>query len=172
MLQCLGEDPNREGLMATPERFASAMLDITNGYSKNLTDLGNRAIFEENSQLVMVKDIEICSLCEHHMLPFIGKIHIGYVPNGQVLGLSKLARIADMFSRRLQVQERLTENVALAIESILKPRGVGVVIEATHMCMIMRGVKTSNAVTTTKWMTGILHVDPAAKQEFYSLLNR
>ncbi|KAL4912604.1 GTP cyclohydrolase 1 [Aspergillus aurantiobrunneus] len=172
MLQCLGEDPNREGLVATPERFASVMLDITEGYSKNLTDLGERAIFEENSQFVIVKDIEICSLCEHHILPFIGKIHIGYVPNGQVLGLSKLARIADMFSRRLQVQERLTENVALAIESILKPRGVGVVIEATHMCMIMRGVKKSNAVTTTKWMTGILDVDPAAKQEFYSLLNR
>lgn len=109
--------------------------------------------------------------CVFKLLTFL-KIHIGYVPNGQVLGLSKLARIADMFSRRLQVQERLTENVALAIESILKPRGVGVVIEATHMCMIMRGVKKSNAVTTTKWMTGILHVDPAAKQEFYSLLNR
>ncbi|KAL3479395.1 GTP cyclohydrolase 1 1 [Aspergillus californicus] len=172
MLQCLGEDPTREGLVATPERFASAMLYLTEGYSQDPSDVVKNAIFKENSQLVLVKDIEICSLCEHHMLPFIGKIHIGYVPNNRVLGLSKLARIASIFSRRLQVQERLTENVALAIESILKPHGVGVIIEATHMCMIMRGVKKSNAVATTKWMTGVLQEDTAAKKEFYSLLNR
>ncbi|KAL4817027.1 GTP cyclohydrolase 1 [Aspergillus spinulosporus] len=171
MLQCLGEDPDREGLLKTPERFASAMMFLTKGYSENLTDVLNAAIFTENSQLVLAKDIELSSLCEHHLLPFQGKIHIGYIPNGRVLGISKLARIAEVFARRLQVQERLTQEIAHAIQDILEPRGVGVIIQASHTCMSMRGVEKPGVVTTTCCMTGVLLRDDTTKQDFYSMLN-
>ncbi|KAL3433674.1 GTP cyclohydrolase 1 [Aspergillus tetrazonus] len=171
MLQCLGEDPDREGLQNTPERFASAMLFLTKGYSENLTDVINGAIFTESSQLVLAKDIELSSLCEHHLLPFQGKIHIGYIPNGRVLGLSKLARIAEVYARRLQVQERLTQEIAHAIQDSLNPRGVGVIIQASHTCMIMRGVEKPGTVATTCYMTGVFLQDNTAKQDFYSLLS-
>jgi GTP cyclohydrolase I len=188
MIECLGDNPDREGLVHTPERYAKAMLELTRGYSDNPTDLVNDAIFNEDGQLVIVQDINFFSLCEHHVLPFVGKvwydeasllfeysrflkIHIGYIPNGKVLGLSKFARIAEAYSRRLQVQERLTKEVADEIEKILTPLGVAVVIEATHFCMSMRGVKKPGAVTKTTWMSGLLKKDKAARQEFYALLN-
>ncbi|KAL2782575.1 hypothetical protein BJX66DRAFT_320324 [Aspergillus keveii] len=171
MIECFGDNPDREGLVLTPARYATAMLDLTKGYFDNPTDLVNNAIFNEDGQLVIVKDINFFSLCEHHLLPFVGKIHIGYIPNGKVLGLSKFARIAEAYSQRLQVQERLTKEVADAIEKILTPLGVAVIIEATHFCMIMRGVKKLGAVTKTAWMSGLLKNDTGAREEFYALLN-
>ncbi|KAJ5575661.1 hypothetical protein N7535_002587 [Penicillium sp. DV-2018c] len=173
ILECIGEDPEREGLRETPERYAKAMLYFTKGYEENVRDLVNGAVFhEDHDELVMVKDIDVFSLCEHHMVPFTGKMHIGYIPDRRVLGLSKLARLAEMFSRRLQVQERLTKQVALAISEVLKPRGVAVVMESSHLCMVMRGVQKVNSTTTTSCMLGCMRSSAKTREEFLTLLNR
>ncbi|KAJ5104678.1 hypothetical protein NUU61_002025 [Penicillium alfredii] len=173
ILECVGEDPEREGLRETPERYAKAMLYFTKGYEENVRDLVNGAVFhEDHDELVIVKDIDVFSLCEHHMVPFSGKMHIGYIPDRRVLGLSKLARLAEMFSRRLQVQERLTKQVALAISEVLKPRGVGVVMESAHLCMVMRGVQKVSSTTTTSCMLGCMRSSAKTREEFLTLLNR
>ncbi|KAI2464065.1 GTP cyclohydrolase 1 [Annulohypoxylon bovei var. microspora] len=171
VLPQIGEDPDREGLVKTPDRCAKALLFLTKGYSESIEEVVNDAIFSvDTHELVIVRDIDIFSLCEHHMLPFMGKIHIGYIPDGRVLGLSKLARIAEVYARRLQVQERLTGQVAAAIDKVLSPLGVAVVIECTHMCMVMRGVHKPGTVTVTQSMTGFLKDDLQQQQQFYTLL--
>ncbi|KAE8446516.1 GTP cyclohydrolase 1 [Mollisiaceae sp. DMI_Dod_QoI] len=175
ILECLGEDPEREGLLGTPERYAKAMLFFTKGYQENVRDIVNDAIFHEgHNELVIVKDIEVFSLCEHHMVPFTGKMHIGYIPDRNVIGLSKLPRIADMFSRRLQIQERLTKDVAHAIMEVLKPQGVAVVMESSHLCMVMRGVEKTSATTITSCVLGCIEKREKTRNEFFSLvgLNR
>ncbi|MEO7456329.1 MAG: GTP cyclohydrolase I FolE [Gemmatimonadaceae bacterium] len=171
-LSMLGEDPDREGLVKTPERVAKAMAFLTRGYAMSVADVVGSALFEEEHEnMVMVRDIELYSLCEHHMLPFFGKAHVAYIPNGRIVGLSKLPRLVDMFARRLQVQERLTEQVAKAIEDVLAPRGVGVVIEAYHMCMMMRGVEKQNSRTITSALRGVFRDDAKTRDEFLRLAN-
>lgn len=170
ILKDLGEDPNREGLVDTPRRAAEAMLYFTKGYQQNISDLVNEAIFSEDyDEIVMVKDIDMFSLCEHHLVPFIGKVTVGYIPNKKVVGLSKIARIVEMYSRRLQIQERLTRQIAYALVDAIQPTGVGVVIEASHMCMVMRGVQKIGAKTVTSYMTGVFRDDPKSRQEFLTL---
>jgi GTP cyclohydrolase I len=169
-LALIGEDPEREGLVRTPERVAKAMEFLTSGYATTVEDVVGSALFEEEHEnMVMVRDIELYSLCEHHMLPFFGKAHIAYIPNGKIVGLSKLPRIVEIFARRLQVQERLTEQVAKAIDEALAPRGVGVVIEAFHMCMMMRGVEKQNSRTITSALRGVFRDDAKTRDEFLRL---
>ena len=169
-LGLLGEDPTREGLLKTPHRVAESMLWLTRGYEMDVAAVVGDAVFaEEHQSMVMVRDIELYSLCEHHMLPFFGKAHIAYIPDGRIVGLSKLPRIVDMFARRLQVQERLTEQVAIAIQEVLKPVGVGVVIEAYHLCMMMRGVEKQNSKTITSALRGSFRDDAKTRDEFLRL---
>ncbi|MDT8406835.1 MAG: GTP cyclohydrolase I FolE [Methylococcales bacterium] len=173
IIEAIGEDLNREGLIDTPKRAASAFQFLTAGYQKNLEQVLNNAIFQADTKdMVIVKDIELYSLCEHHLLPFIGKCHIGYIPNGKVLGLSKLARVVDMYARRLQIQEKLTKQIADAIEQAVNAKGVAVVIEAKHLCMMMRGVEKQNSVMTTSVMTGIFRNEISTRSEFLNLINR
>ena len=172
-LALLGEDPDREGLRRTPERVAASLTWLTRGYGQSVQDVVGDAVFEEEHEgMVMVRDIELYSMCEHHMLPFFGRAHIAYIPDGRVVGLSKLPRIVEMFSRRLQVQERLTEQVAEAIQNVLKPRGVGVVIEAMHLCMMMRGVEKQNSRTITSALRGEFRDCPMTRDEFLRLANQ
>ena len=169
-LELLGEDPARDGLARTPERVAKSLHWLTRGYAMNVESVVGDAVFEEEHEsMVMVRDIELYSLCEHHMLPFFGKAHIGYIPDGRIVGLSKLPRIVEVFARRLQVQERLTEQVAQAIEDVLQPRGVGVVIEAVHLCMMMRGVEKQNSSTITSALRGQFRDCPMTRDEFLRL---
>ncbi len=173
IIAAIGEDVTREGLVDTPKRAAKAFKFLNNGYEKNLTDVLNGAIFQADTEdMVIVKNIELYSLCEHHLLPFIGKCHIAYLPHGKVLGLSKLARIVDMYARRLQIQEKLTKQIADAVDTAVNARGVAVVIEAKHLCMMMRGVEKQNSVMTTSVMTGIFRENISTRSEFLSLINR
>lgn len=173
MLAELGEDTARDGLLKTPERVARSLAFLTRGYQMDPRDVIGDAIFEAKyDEMVLVKDVEIYSLCEHHLLPFFGRCHIAYLPGEKIVGLSKLARLADVYARRLQVQERLTTDIATAIQDILQPKGVGVVIEARHLCMMMRGVEKQSSVMTTSCMLGIFRSDARTRSEFLSLIGR
>jgi len=171
VIKGIGEDPNREGLLKTPERVAKAMQFLTKGYDQDPDQIVQQAIFhEEYSEMVIVKDIELYSLCEHHMLPFFGKAHVAYIPNGKIVGLSKIPRVVDAYARRLQVQERLTIEVRDCIQRTLNPKGVAVVIEAEHMCMQMRGVQKQNSATTSSAFTGLFMTNDSTRKEFINLV--
>jgi len=173
MLRALGEDPDREGLLRTPERVEKSLGFLTQGYERDPVAIVNDALFAVSyDEMVIVRDIEVFSLCEHHMLPFYGKAHVAYIPDGKVLGLSKVARLVDMYARRLQVQERLTVQIAQTIQDVVKPRGVGVVIEARHFCMIMRGVEKQNSEAVTSCMLGAFRTESKTRDELLSLLRR
>jgi GTP cyclohydrolase I len=169
-LELLGEDPEREGLLKTPQRVANSMTFLTEGYSSSAEEVVGKGIFkEEHDNMIMVRDIELYSLCEHHMLPFFGKAHVAYIPNGKIVGLSKIPRIVDVYARRLQVQERLTEEIADGLCRVVNPSGVGVVIEAFHLCMMMRGVQKQNSKTITSALRGAFREDPKTRDEFLRL---
>jgi GTP cyclohydrolase IA len=173
MLVRLGEDPNREGLTATPERVRKAMQYLTTGYNQDPEALLKGALFTVNyDEMVIVKDIEMFSLCEHHMLPFFGKVHVAYIPNGRVIGLSKIPRLIEIFSRRLQIQERLTTQIAETIQQVIEPQGVGVVIEARHLCMMMRGVEKQHSAAVTSSMLGVFRQEEETRSEFLSLIRQ
>ena len=167
IITAVGEDANREGLLDTPKRAAKAMEYLTQGYRQTLEEITNNAIFTSDADdMVLIQDIELYSMCEHHLLPFIGRCHIAYIPNGKVLGLSKFARIVDMYARRFQIQEQLTHQIAKAVEEITGAKGVGVIVEAKHMCMMMRGVQKATAETVTSAMLGVFRHDPKTRDEF------
>jgi len=171
LLETIGEDPSREGLRNTPRRASEALRFLTKGYTQDVREVINGAIFEEEANhMIILKDIEVYSLCEHHMLPFFGKCHIGYIPRGKVFGVSKLARLVDLFARRLQLQERLTNQIASVIEETIRPEGVGVVIEARHLCMMMRGVQKQNSKMSTSAMLGTFRSNEATRLEFLQLI--
>jgi GTP cyclohydrolase I len=171
LLEGVGEDPEREGLVKTPERVARSLRFLTRGYRQDPEQLLKKAVFTEAyDEMVLVKDIDIYSMCEHHMLPFFGKAHVAYIPDGKIVGLSKIPRVVEVFARRLQVQERLTQQIRDAIQNVLAPRGVGVVIEATHMCMVMRGVEKQNSLTTTSAMSGEFLTNQSTRSEFLRLI--
>ncbi|QCS51116.1 MULTISPECIES: GTP cyclohydrolase I FolE [Cyanophyceae] len=171
LLLGLGEDPDREGLRDTPKRLVKALKFLTSGYHQSLDELLNGAVFHENTnEMVLVRDIDLFSSCEHHILPILGRAHVAYIPNGKVIGLSKIARICEMYARRLQVQERLTQQIADALHGLLQPQGVAVVVEATHMCMVMRGVEKPGSWTVTSSMQGIFADNDATRQEFMELI--
>ena len=173
ILAAIGEDPDREGLQRTPERVEKALRFLTQGYAQDADRLLNQALFSVcYDEMVIIKEIDVFSLCEHHLLPFFGKAHVAYIPDGKVVGLSKIPRLVDMFARRLQVQERLTVQIAEAISEKVKPRGVGVVIEAMHFCMIMRGVEKQNSVAVTSCMLGAFREQQQTREEFLALINR
>ncbi|WP_405285774.1 GTP cyclohydrolase I FolE [Gaopeijia maritima] len=170
MIRRLGDDPEREGMLKTPERVEKAMRFLTHGYETTAEAVVGDALFEEHhNNMVLVKDIEMYSLCEHHLLPFFGKVHVAYIPNGRIMGLSKTARLVEVYCRRFQVQERLTEQVAQALWDVVEPQGVGVIVEAHHLCMMMRGVEKQNSVTITSAMRGVFLDDPATREEFLHL---
>jgi GTP cyclohydrolase I len=170
VLVALGEDPDRQGLVKTPERVEGSLRFLTQGYGQSVADAVGDAVFEESHQsMIMVRDIELYSLCEHHLLPFFGRAHVAYVPNGKIMGLSKVARIVDVFARRLQVQERLTDEIADAVMDVIRPHGVGVVIEAAHLCMMMRGVQKQNSRTVTSALKGAFRDDARTRDEFLRL---
>ena len=172
ILETIGEDPSRGGLLDTPARAAKAMSFLTRGYGETLEQVVNNALFDsETSEMILVQDIELYSMCEHHMLPFIGKCHVAYVPTGKVLGLSKVARIVDMYARRLQIQENLTKQIAEAIQEVTEASGVGVIIEAQHMCMMMRGVEKQNSKMKTSVMLGSFRDNQITRMEFLSLIS-
>lgn len=172
LLEALGEDSGREGLLRTPGRVAKSLEFLCQGYKQNVDDILNGAVFSEKySEMVLVKDIDLFSLCEHHLLPFFGKAHVAYIPQGKIVGLSKIPRIVELFSRRLQVQERLTQQIAETLFDVLNPEGVGVVIEARHMCMMMRGVEKQNSVATTSAMLGSFRDDAKTRSEFLRLID-
>ena len=173
LLKEIGEDPNREGLLKTPSRVSKAWEFFSKGYNEDLKKIINDAIFEEDAKdMVIVRDVEFFSLCEHHLISFFGKAHVGYIPNGKVIGLSKIPRIIDMFSRRLQVQERLTHQIADALNSVLNPKGVSVVMEGRHMCMQMRGVEKQNSFTSTSAMSGQFKKSAETRSEFLSIISK
>ena len=173
LLEEIGEDPSRLGLQRTPYRVAKAWQFLAHGYDQNLEDLIGKAIFHENyDEMVTVRDIDFFSLCEHHLLPFFGKAHIGYIPNGKIIGLSKIPRIVEMFGRRLQLQERMTQQIAEAINQVLSPKGVAIVLEGQHMCMQMRGVEKKNSYATTSFMMGLFREDVRTRQEFMTIIDR
>jgi len=172
LLEGIGEDPTREGLLDTPKRVAKAYDFIAQGYSKDPHEVLGKSFTEKYNEMVLIKDIEFYSLCEHHMLPFFGKVHIAYIPDGKVLGISKMARVTDVFARRLQVQERMTEQIADAINKCMEPRGVAVIIEAAHLCMQMRGVEKQHSQTTTSAMRGVFLTEEKTRSEFLNLLKK
>jgi GTP cyclohydrolase I len=172
ILQRLGEDPNREGLKKTPQRVAQALQWLTRGYALDPMDLIRKAMFaERHESMVLVRDIDMYSLCEHHLLPFFGKAHVAYIPNGHIVGLSKIARLVEVYARRLQVQERLTDQVADALQCILQPSGVGVVVEAYHLCMMMRGIEKQHSKAVTSAVRGVFRDDPKTRDEFLRLVH-
>ncbi len=173
LLAAIGEDPEREGLIETPRRIAGALRYLTSGYRADIKELIHGAIFtQDTNSMVIIKDIEIYSLCEHHMLPFFGRCHIGYLPRGKVFGISKIARLVDMYARRLQIQERLTEQIAYEIMNSIAADGIGVMIEARHLCMMMRGVEKQNSMLITSSLLGVFRSNPATRHEFLELVNR
>ena len=172
-LELLGEDPEREGLLKTPQRVANSLAFLTEGYSSSAEEVVGKGIFkEEHDNMIMVRDIELYSLCEHHMLPFFGKVHVAYIPNGKVIGLSKIPRLIEIFSRRLQIQERLTTQIAETIQKVIQPQGVGVVIEARHLCMMMRGVEKQHSQAVTSSMLGCFREEQETRTEFLSLIRQ
>lgn len=173
LLKSIGEDPNRQGLKNTPRRVQASLEHLTGGYQKNARQVLNNAVFdEEYDEMVLIKDIDFFSLCEHHLLPFYGRCHVAYIPKGKIIGLSKIPRIVDIFARRLQVQERMTSQIAGSLKEALDPLGVAVVIEATHLCMVMRGVEKQNATCVTSAMLGVFRTDRGTRSEFMNLIGR